>query len=221
MGPATTLLRRTISTENTAPPAPLERSKGVEIDPERAGNREAFDRLMLHHQDAVVNAVTYYLQNHEDALDVAQETFLKAYRGLARFRGQCSFRAWILRIALNTARSLRARRRSKKRGGGSRRVLAPWPSTDSSDAGDPLGRIPDPDTSSAPGRLLERKEVKEAIEQAIVGLDDDAREIIILRDISGKSYESIAAALDLPMGTVKSRVYRARLELREKMAPYL
>ena len=168
-----------------------------------------------------MNAVTYYLQNYEDALDVAQETFLKAYRGLARFRGQCSFRAWILRIALNTARSLRARRRSKKRGGEARSVLVPWPSTDSGDAGDPLGRIPDPDTSSAPARLLERKEVKEAIERAIVGLDDEARKIIILRDISGESYEAIAAALDLPMGTVKSRVYRARLELRGKMAPYL
>jgi len=177
------------------------------------GDREAFDRLVLRHQHDVVSAATYYLGDYEDAVDVAQEAFLKAYRGLSSFRGKSSFKTWILRIALNTARSLRARRRAKKRGG---EVVHLSPGTrDTSDG--PAADVPDPDSWSQPATLLERKEVKEAIEKAITELDADSREIIVLRDITGESYEAIAAELSLPIGTVKSRVHRARLELRQKM----
>lgn len=187
-----------------------------------AGSREAFDRLVVRHQHDIVNAVSYYLRNYEDAVDAAQEAFLKAYRSIASFRGGCTFRTWLLRIAINTARSLAARRRAKKRGGDSCRVLES--SRCHSDGGDlehACADIPDPDSSGGPARLLERKEVKDAIERAISELDHEARAIVVLRDIAGESYEAVSAALGLPMGTVKSRLHRARLELRAKMAPYL
>ncbi|HVR74243.1 MAG TPA: sigma-70 family RNA polymerase sigma factor [Planctomycetota bacterium] len=185
-----------------------------------AGSREAFDRLVLRHQDAVVNAATYYLGNYDDAVDVAQDAFLKAYRALGEFRGSASFRTWILRVALNTARSLRARGRARKRAA---RVVTP------SQAGPPGSRgeeghgldVADPDTSGAPATLLERKEVKAALEAAIAGLDEESREVIVLRDIAGETYEAIAAQLGIALGTVKSRVHRARLVLREKLVRYL
>lgn len=180
------------------------------------GDREAFDRLVLRHQHAVVSAATYYLGDYEDAVDVAQEAFFKAYRGLSRFRGRSSFKTWILRIALNTARSMRAHRRATKRGGKVTH-LSPG-SRDTSD--NPTVDIEDPDVSSQPATLLERKEVKEAIEKSIAELDAESREIIVLRDISGESYEAIATELGVPIGTVKSRVHRARLELRQKMARF-
>jgi RNA polymerase sigma-70 factor (ECF subfamily) len=197
---------------------PLSESAGSadDGDLERAvaGDRQAFDRLVLRHQQAVVNSAAYILGNYQDALEVSQDAFLKAYRGLSSFRGTASFRTWMLRITVNTARSFQARRRAKKRRG-NRRHLSVAPGG----GDDPAVDIPD--TSAGPESLLLRKEVKEAIEKAIVDLEPDAREVIVLRDISGESYEDIASALDLPLGTVKSKVHRARLQLREKLAPLL
>jgi RNA polymerase sigma-70 factor (ECF subfamily) len=177
------------------------------------GDRGAFDRLVLRHQQAVVNAASYYLGNHEDALEVAQEAFLKAYRALPGFGGRSSFRTWILRITLNTARSLHASRRAKKRAG--RRVRLDAAREEEGEALEIAG------TSEAPDVLLLRKEVKEAIERAILALEPEAREVIILRDLNGESYDSIARTLDLPVGTVKSKVHRARLELRQALKDFL
>jgi RNA polymerase sigma-70 factor (ECF subfamily) len=198
-------------------PIPLHPSSGAEIEDVRLaaqGDRTAFDRLVLACQDDVVSAASYYLGNDEDGADAAQEAFLKAYRALPGFRLGSSFKTWVIRIALNTAKSIRMRGRAKKRGGGARRAPGP---------GDEAGgvEIAGPEVSSSPSALLERKEIKEALEKAIVELEHEAREVIVLRDLSGRSYEEIAAALDLPLGTVKSRVHRARLELQKKLAPYL
>ena len=187
-----------------------------------AGDRAAFDRLVLRYQDEVVNAAYYYLNQYEDAVEAAQEAFLKAYQSLAGFRWESTFKTWILKIALNTARALRARARAKKR---SAKVVSiergGAAEAHGQDPGEKRLDVADPDTSSAPSSLLERKEVKEALEEAIASLDDESREIIVLRDISGVSYEAIAAELGLPLGTVKSRVHRARLELRKRMERFL
>jgi len=185
-----------------------------------AGDAAAFERLVLRYQDDVVNTAYYFLGNYDDAVDVAQDAFLKAYRGLSGFRGSSSFRTWILTIALNTARSLRIRSRAKKRSGKVIHLDAGAPENDEG-AGTRAGDVPDPDTSSGPAVLLERKELKDALEKAISGLDDISREIIVLRDIEGESYDAIAEMLDLPLGTVKSRVHRARLEVQGKMTRWL
>lgn len=185
----------------------------------RGGSRIAFDRLILRHQHAVLSAAAFSLSNHEDALDAAQEAFLKAYRSLPRFRGSSTFKTWILRIAINSARSLRVRQKAQKRGGQIReerlhRSRSDGLESDSCDA-------PAPCDWTEPTRILERIEVKEALEDAISALDETDREVIVLRDLSGQSYEGIAAALRLPLGTVKSRVHRARLQLRSRMEPFL
>ena len=185
-----------------------------------AGDRSAFDRLVLSCQDDVVNAASYYLGNDEDGVDAAQDAFLKAYRGLAGFRGGSSFKTWVLKIAINTARSLRARARAKKRGGGMQR-LGDRPSPGGGEEEESRHELADPRAGAAPPAILERKELKEAIEDAILDLDEEAREVIVLRDIAGETYESIAAALGVPLGTVKSRVHRARLEIQKKLRPLL
>jgi RNA polymerase sigma-70 factor (ECF subfamily) len=187
-----------------------------------AGNRSAFDRLVLRHQDDVVNAAFYYLNHYEDAVEAAQEAFLKAYQSLASFRFESTFKTWILKIALNTARTLRARARAKKRSAtvvSIERGVGAAPG--GRDAGERGVDVADPNTSGAPSSLLERKEVKEALEAAIASLDEESREIIVLRDIAGVSYEAITVELGIPLGTVKSRVHRARLELRKSMERFL
>jgi len=180
----------------------------------RSGDREAFAALVRATYDRTYTLAYRLTGSEEDARDVVQDTYLRAYRALPGFRLGSSFKTWVLRIALNTAKSLRMRGRAKKRGGGARREPG-YP-----EGGEP-GEIPGSEASSSPSALLERKEIKEALERAIVELEHDAREVIVLRDLSGRSYEEIAAALDLPLGTVKSRVHRARLELQKKLTPYL
>jgi RNA polymerase sigma-70 factor (ECF subfamily) len=179
------------------------------------GDRGAFDRLVLRHQQAVVNAAGYFLGDHEDALEVAQESFLRAYRSLGQFRSQATFRTWILRITMNAARSFQARRSAKKRSPSALRSL----DGRSGEAGG--GNLEIPDERSAPEALALRREVREVLEAAIAELEPQAREALVLRDIAGESYEAISRALRLPVGTVKSRIHRARLQVRERVEGYL
>jgi RNA polymerase sigma-70 factor, ECF subfamily len=169
--------------------------------------------LVGRHGDAVMTAASYLVGNTEDAADVAQETFLRAWRARAGFAGQSSFRTWLLVIAANVARSQASRRRAKKRS-------APEVRLDSRPREETID-IPEPDGRSCPQGQALRTELKEALEEAILALDGDSRELVVLRDLLGESYESIAAARSLPLGTVKSKIHRARLELRERLGKYL
>ena len=180
------------------------------------GNREAFDELVSRHQQSVINAASYYLGNYEDALEVAQETFLKAWKAVSGFEGKASFRTWLLRITLNTARSFHSRRTALKRSG-STATISMSTSSGTEDEGD--REIAD--SSEEPHQLAEKKELGEVIEKAIGSLQEDARRIIILRDILGESYQAIAGEEGLTLGTVKTRVHRARLELRVILADFL
>lgn len=204
-----------VSPRAAPPPAGQDPDVGLAV----SGDAAAFERLVLRYQDDVVTTAHYLLGNYEDAVDAAQETFLKAFRGLGGFRAQAAFRTWLLTIATNCARSLRSRKRAKKR---SARIVS-LSGGDLDGSRDP-GReidVPDREPSRSPTGLLARKEVKEALENAIAELDGTSRQVIVLRDIAGESYEAIAAALDLPLGTVKSRVHRARLEIQSRMRPFL
>ena len=202
------------------PTRPADAREAEDVRRAIAGDRIAFDRLVLSCQDDIVNAASYYLGNDEDGVDAAQDAFLKAYRGLAGFRGGSSFKTWVLKIAINTAHSLRARARAKKRGGGIL-PLGDRPGPGGGEEEDSRHEVADPRAGATPPALLERKELKEAIEEAILDLDDESREVIVLRDIAGETYESIATALGAPLGTIKSRVHRARLELQRKLRPLL
>ena len=196
--------------------APADPSDEWYIEAARAGDRSAFDQLVSRHQQQVINAAAYYLGHQEDALEVAQESFLKAYRSLEGFKGKASFRTWLLRITLNTARSFHAHRQALKRSGTTATISISAPKEDA-DQGD----LELSDPGDDPHQLLEKKELQEIIENAIRSLNDQARRVIILRDILGESYQAIADAEDLTLGTVKTRVHRARLELREIIGDFL
>ncbi len=196
---------------------PIPSPSGIEAEEQwiqaaRKGDRDAFTRLLEKHQDAVMTACRYLVSHQEDALDLTQETFLRAWRSLGGFAGQSSFRTWLLVIATNAARSLAAHRRAKKRSS----PVIPL-ETKSGEFVD----IPEPEEKGSPEYRAIRGEMKEAIEDAIAALDGESRSLIILRDLMGESYETISSNLGLPLGTVKSRIHRARLELRESLKNYL
>lgn len=179
-------------------------------------NPDAFADLVLRHQRAVYDAAFRILGHEEDALDCVQETFLRAFRAIDRFREESSLRTWLIRIAINTARSLSARARAKKRMGPGRRLRI-----DLSGSGAESTGVEIPDSSAEPSRALERRELGVAIESAIAQLEPDARAIIVLRDIVGESYDSIATSVGLPVGTVKSKVHRARVVLRGQLVEHV
>ena len=170
------------------------------------GDREAFGRLVIKYQDGLYNAVYRMTGRREDAADIVQETFLKAYRAIGRFRGGSTVYTWLYQIAVNTVISKRrhdtARKESKK---------IPLSGRDGSAVVDTADRRPGPDV------LAQQAELGRRIEQAIAELDEDQRIVVVLKDIEGLDYEQIAQIVGCPRGTVKSRLHRARLRLRERL----
>jgi len=166
----------------------------------QAGERAAYDLLVLKYQHKVVKLVMRYTRNPADAEDVAQDSFIKAYRALPQFRGDSAFYTWLYRIAINTAKNaLAARDRNP--------VMAQIELQDSDDGPDLVNRLKDPDT---PEGLALTEEIRGTVNAAIDALPEDLRTAIVLRELEGLSYEEIAAAMDCPVGTVRSRIFRAR-----------
>jgi RNA polymerase sigma-70 factor (ECF subfamily) len=169
-----------------------------------------FDAIVHKYQDRIFNTVSRLVSNHEDALDITQEVFLKAYKALRSFRGCAGVYTWLYRIAVNTALS-------------HRRVLtrrAPGRTLSLNDGEDPderVGRRVSEALNPGTGELVSRKEVQERIKNAILSLDGELRSVVVLRDIEGLGYDDIAKVLRLPHGTVKSRLHRGRLILRDKL----
>ncbi|MEN7343572.1 MAG: RNA polymerase sigma factor RpoE, partial [Pseudomonadota bacterium] len=163
------------------------------------GDKGAFDLLVLKYQHKIVNLVSRYIRDTDEALDVAQEAFIKAYRALPRFRGDSAFYTWLYRIAVNTAKNylVAAKRR---------------PMEYDLDLQDPEqydmhARLKTEDTPLA---VALKDEMHERINESINGLPEDLRTAIVLREIDGMSYEEIALAMECPVGTVRSRIFRAR-----------
>jgi RNA polymerase sigma-70 factor (ECF subfamily) len=164
------------------------------------GERGAYDLLVLKYQHKVVKLVMRYLRNPADAEDVAQEAFVKAYRALPQFRGDSAFYTWLYRIAINTAKNaLAARERNP--------VSYQLDMHGSDDSSDTIGRLKDPET---PEGLALTEEIRDTVNHAIGELPEDLRTAIVLRELEGMSYEEIAASMDCPVGTVRSRIFRAR-----------
>lgn len=167
------------------------------------GEAGAFDALVRRYQHKVVKLVMRYVRNQTEAEDIAQEAFIKAYRALPRFRGDSAFYTWLYRIAINTAKNaLAARARNPvqfdlDRGNG--------------DDGDAPGDLQDRMTDTAtPEALALTEEIRATVTAAIEQLPEDLRTAIMLRELEGLSYEEIATAMDCPVGTVRSRIFRAR-----------
>lgn len=174
------------------------------------GDKKAFDVLVLKYQQKIVKLISRYVRDQDEALDVAQETFIKAYRALANFRGDSAFYTWLYRIAINTAKNYLVSQ--------SRRP--PDTDIDAEDAvqfdGDSKLRETD-----LPEQLVHRDQVERVIYEAIDALPEDLRTAITLRELEGLSYEEIAQAMECPIGTVRSRIFRAREAIEAKLKPLL
>ena len=164
------------------------------------GDKGAFDALVLKYQHKVVKLVMRYVRNPAEAEDVAQEAFIKAYRALPQFRGESAFYTWLYRIAINTAKNaVVSRDRSP--------VEFDLDSQNSDESYDMQGRLKDSET---PEGLVLTEEIRSTVNSAIDALPEDLRTAIVLRELEGLSYEEIAAAMGCPVGTVRSRIFRAR-----------
>jgi len=172
----------------------------------KSGELSAFETLVLRHQDKIFNLVLRYVGNREDAADITQEVFLKAYRAMGSFAERSSFGTWLYRIAVNTALSFMRKQRS----GG-------HPISLSAQNDEGHGQPHEPPDHNQPLNELSREETEQAVQQAISSLDEEYRIVVILKDIEGLDYETIAGILGCPKGTVKSRLHRARLILRDKL----
>lgn len=173
----------------------------------RAGRVEAFGRLVVRYKDRLYPTLLRFTGNAEDALDLIQDTFLRAYQKIDRFHGESSFYTWVYRIAVNLALSERRKRRPPIR-------LSDIPSFDPADAADDPGR-------SDPSSRLERREREQMVQKALDQLPPDFRAVVVLKDLEGLRYEKIAEILDIPVGTVRSRLHRGRAELRSRLGALL
>ncbi|HKQ13538.1 MAG TPA: RNA polymerase sigma factor RpoE [Steroidobacteraceae bacterium] len=176
----------------------------------QAGDKAAFDLLVRKYQHRVLKLVSRFVSDAAEAEDVAQEAFLKAYRALASFRGDSAFYTWLYRIAINTAKNALVSNR--------RRPVDFDLDLQDPEQYDRHARLKEGDT---PEGVLLTEEIRSVVEKAMEQLPEDLRTAIVLRELEGLSYEEIAEAMDCPVGTVRSRIFRAREAIDKKLKPLL
>jgi RNA polymerase sigma-70 factor (ECF subfamily) len=170
---------------------------------------DAFDNLVRLFEKKVYNLAYRMSGNHEDASDLSQEAFLRVFQSLKDFRGQSSFSTWLYRVVSNVCLD-----ELRQRG---RRPTVSLDEPVAGDKGEVMQRqVPDP--APPPDELAERTEIREVVQAGIEQLTEEYRMVIVLRDLQGLSYQEIAEALDCSLGTVKSRLNRARFALKEKLS---
>jgi RNA polymerase sigma-70 factor (ECF subfamily) len=180
------------------------------IERVQRGDKGAFDLLVLKYQHRITHLVGRYVHDMHEAQDVTQEAFIKAYRGLKNFRGDSAFYTWLYRIAINTSKNHLVTR--------SRKI---------SDTGIDAADAEQFDTGSAlrenatPDRELVTAEIAETVRRSIEALPEDLRTAIVLREFEGMSYDEIAVAMECPIGTVRSRIFRAREAIDKNLEPLL
>lgn len=173
-----------------------------------AGRREAFGQLVDRYQNRLFHSLVHMLGSTEDAQDIAQDAFVQAYEKLATFRGQCQFYSWLFRIAFNTAVSSRRKSRHMTVSLDGRRECT---------GQEPVDHRP----SAEPSYSMDVGERQRLVRQALSELCEEFRTALVLKEMDGMSYEEIAEVIEVPLGTVRSRIHRARLELREKLSVLL
>ena len=170
------------------------------------GRRDAFGELVSRYQARLYNAAMHLVNNAEDAADVVQDAFLNAFQSLHTFKGDAEFYTWLYRIAFNTAISLKRKKR-------------PLVSLDANGTGEHGLEPHDPSDYVKPGAALERIEEQTKLQAGLARLSPEHREVLVLKEIEGMKYEEIAEVLGVPIGTIRSRLHRARLELRDLLVP--
>ena len=180
------------------------------IERVKNGDKKAYDLLVLKYQQRVINLISRFVKNYADALDISQETFIKAYKALPNFRGESAFYTWLYRIAVNTAKNhltVQSRKITKS-------------DYDVAEIEQIEGNMTLTEQTT-PENLLIKDELQETILNTIENLPEDLKSAIMLREIEGLSYEEIAAVMECPVGTVRSRIFRARETIDNKIKPLL
>ncbi len=176
----------------------------------QSGDKSAFDVLVLKYQQKVINLVARYVHDPHIAMDVSQESFIKAYRGLKNFRGDSAFYTWLYRIAINTAKNYLVSK--------SRRMPDDDIDAQEAEQYDGGGKLREDGT---PENEMLTNEIQQTVQKSIEALPDDLRIAITLRELEGLSYEEISEAMECPIGTVRSRIFRARESIEKELAPLL
>lgn len=176
----------------------------------KGGDRAAFNALVLKYQRRIVKLVSRYIRDPEEAMDVSQEVFIRAYKAIDGFRGDSAFYTWLYRIAVNAAKNAI--------GSATRNPVEGGVDVDDPDISEVRLKMTD---VSSPERLLYTDEIKRTINAAIDDLPPELRRAIVLRELEGMSYEEIAQAMDCPVGTVRSRIFRARDAITKRIEPLL
>lgn len=180
------------------------------VERAQSGDRRAFDLLVLKYQQRVGNLIGRYLRDSSEVLDVTQDAFLKAYRALPGFRGESAFYTWIYRIAINTVKNHMVAQGRRPPGDDVDAEVA-----EQLDVG---GRLRE---TATPEHELLRDEIADNVQAALDHLPDELRTAIVLREFEGMSYEEIAAAMECPIGTVRSRIFRAREAIDKRLRPLI
>ena len=176
------------------------------------GDHEAFNQLVLKYQERIFNTIWRLTGEYETARDLTQDAFLNAYRGLAKFRENASFFTWLFRIAINLGTSARRQYARRKK---NRSLTCYDENNELQDWIEPVS------TENDPIQSLEEKEREQFVKKAIADMEEPFRNILVLRDIEGLSYEEIQEILECPIGTVRSRIHRARLMIKDKLVKFL
>jgi RNA polymerase sigma-70 factor (ECF subfamily) len=185
------------------------------VERARAGDREAFNQLVAKYQRRLMRLLTRLLNDSAEAEDVVQETFIKAYRALRHFRGDAAFYTWLYRIAINSAKNVLMGRKRHGTAPAAGKETPPPPRPEPVPDEERLRDI------NTPESMLASKQIAQTVNAAMDALPIDLRTAIALREIEGLSYEEIAAIMDCPIGTVRSRIFRAREAIARKLRPLL
>jgi RNA polymerase sigma factor RpoE len=177
----------------------------------RKGDQHAFEQLVKKYQRKLGRLLSRFLHDHAEVEDVAQEVFIKAYRALPAFRGESAFYTWLYRIGVNTVKNHLVSK-------GRRAPTSTGFDADEAESFEEAERLHDIDT---PERLLQSKQIGRTVNAAMEALPQELRDAITLREIDGLSYEEIAAEMKCPIGTVRSRIFRAREAVAERLKPLL
>ncbi len=184
------------------------------VERTKRGDVKAFEMLVVKYQRRIERLIGRMVRDVDLVPDIAQETFIRAYRALPQFRGESAFYTWLYRIAVNTAK--------KALGELKRDPLVTHSALVSHDEGDETSRVENELTDGeTPESLLQSKEIGATVNAAIDALSEDLRQAIVLREIEGLSYEEIAAVMNCPIGTVRSRIFRAREAIADRLRPLL
>jgi RNA polymerase sigma-70 factor (ECF subfamily) len=177
----------------------------------RRGDRRAFDLLVIKYQRKIMRLLSRMIHDPAEIEDVAQEAFIKAYRALPQFRGDSAFYTWLYRIAINTARNWQS-------ASFRRPVTVTSLETEDGETFDQIDGLSD---QSTPESVLASRQIARTVNEAIEALPEDLRTAIVLREIEGMSYEDIASTMQCPIGTVRSRIFRAREAIAARLRPVM